>query len=121
MTSRRARHSSAWPFRTITRPFARGSSTQSGPSGESLVSAPRPMPSSWPHVDKSAPARELFTAIRRVAAGQSWLPPAIPELLAVARASIHAEDRAIFDLLVTRTPPAQIAASLRLSRPQLET
>ena len=48
-------------------------------------------------VDKSAPARELFEAIRCVASGGTSIPPPIPELVAVARGSLDAADLPIFD------------------------
>ncbi len=71
-------------------------------------------------VDKSAPARELFEAIRCVSHGGSWLPRAIPELLHAARGALDVEDIPILELLVQRTPHAQIASQLAIERADLE-
>jgi DNA-binding NarL/FixJ family response regulator len=71
-------------------------------------------------VDKAAPARELFEAIRCVADGGRCLPEPIPELLAIARDWLDAEDLPILEALLEHASPAQIATSLQLSRAQLD-
>jgi DNA-binding NarL/FixJ family response regulator len=71
-------------------------------------------------VDKAAPARELFEAIRCVATGGSCMPPPIPELLARARGALDAEDQPIFDRLIEGAARADIASTLGLARAALE-
>ena len=60
-------------------------------------------------VDKSAPARELFEAIRCVASGGTSISPPIPELVAVARGSLDAADLPIFDRLIEGTASTDLA------------
>jgi DNA-binding NarL/FixJ family response regulator len=72
-------------------------------------------------VDKAAPVRELFEAIRSVAAGDSCVPLPIPELLSAARASLDARDHALFDQIMEGAAPADIASSLDVARPELHT
>jgi hypothetical protein len=50
-----------------------------------------------------------------VAAGAMHMPPLIPELLEAAGATVPAEDRLIFDLLIDGTPRGEIHAALGLS------
>jgi DNA-binding NarL/FixJ family response regulator len=71
-------------------------------------------------VDKSAPARELLTAIRCVSQGGSSLPRVMPELLHAAHDMIDATDIPMFDLLMQRTPHAEIASQLAIERAELE-
>src|SRR3954470_11245279 len=67
-------------------------------------------------VDKAAPAAELFEAIRRVARGQTALPTLGREELDVAAHKVDAEDLALLAMLVDRTEPSEVAATLRLDR-----
>jgi DNA-binding NarL/FixJ family response regulator len=71
-------------------------------------------------VDKTAPARELLTAIRCVSQGGASLPRAMPELLHAARDMIDATDIPILELLVQRAPHAQIASQLAIERAAVE-
>jgi DNA-binding NarL/FixJ family response regulator len=72
-------------------------------------------------VDKGAPARELFEAIRSVAAGRSSLPLPIPELLSAARASLDATDHLLFDQIMEGASVADIANSLGVARSESHT
>jgi DNA-binding NarL/FixJ family response regulator len=65
-------------------------------------------------VDKTAPAPELFEAIRLVARGSSALPPISREQLDAAAHSVEAEDLALLAMLVDRTEPDEVAETLRL-------
>jgi DNA-binding NarL/FixJ family response regulator len=67
-------------------------------------------------VDKAAPAPELFEAIRRVARGQTALPPLGREELDAAAHKVDDEDLALLAMLVDRTEPSEVAATLRLDR-----
>jgi DNA-binding NarL/FixJ family response regulator len=67
-------------------------------------------------VDKAAPAEELFEAIRLVARGQTWLPPLDREQLDAAAHRVDAEDLALLAMLMDRTEPSDVAATLRLDR-----
>jgi DNA-binding NarL/FixJ family response regulator len=67
-------------------------------------------------VDKSAPAPELFEAIRRVARGVTALPPLGREELDAAAHKVDDEDLALLAMLVDRTEPSEVAATLRLDR-----
>ena len=64
----------------------------------------------------AAPAPELFEAIRLVARGETALPPLNREDLDVAAHKVDAEDLALLAMLVDRTEPAEVAATLRLDR-----
>jgi DNA-binding NarL/FixJ family response regulator len=67
-------------------------------------------------VDKAAPAEELFEAIRCVARGQTALPPLDREQLDAAAHRVDAEDLALLAMLMDRTEPSDVAATLRLDR-----
>jgi two-component system, NarL family, response regulator DevR len=71
-------------------------------------------------VHKGAPPRELFEAIRLVAGGGTHLPPLIPELLGAASAALELDDLPILGMLLARTPPREIAATLRLTAGELD-
>ena len=71
-------------------------------------------------VDKGAQTRELFEAIRRAARGQATLPEISPPLLEAAGQQLDAEDLPLLGMLVNRTAPAEIAATLRIERPELD-
>jgi DNA-binding NarL/FixJ family response regulator len=65
-------------------------------------------------LNKGAPARELFAAIRDVIGGGDALPPISPEQLHAASTMLDGEDLPILGMLVERTPTRDIAATLRL-------
>ena len=65
-------------------------------------------------VDKAATAEELFEAIRLVARGASALPPLDRAQLDAAAHRVEPEDLALLAMLVDRTSPADVAATLRL-------
>jgi DNA-binding NarL/FixJ family response regulator len=67
-------------------------------------------------VDKAAPPYELFEAIRRVARGQTALPPLTREQLDAAAHRVEPDDLALLAMLVDRTPPADVAATLHMDR-----
>ena len=70
-------------------------------------------------VDKAAPAEELFEAIRMVARGASALPPLDREQLDRAAHRVDSEDLALLAMLVDRTEPADVAATLRMDKRKL--
>jgi DNA-binding NarL/FixJ family response regulator len=67
-------------------------------------------------VDKAAPTPQLFEAIRLVARGQTALPPLGREQLDAAAHKVDDEDLALLAMLVDRTEPSEVAATLRLDR-----
>ncbi len=71
-------------------------------------------------VDKAAPAEELFEAIRMVARGGNALPPLDREQLDLAAHRVEPEDLALLAMLMDRTEPAEVAATLRLDRRKLQ-
>jgi DNA-binding NarL/FixJ family response regulator len=71
-------------------------------------------------VDKAAPAEELFEAIRLVARGATALPPLDREQLDVAAHRVDAEDLALLAMLMDRTEPAEVAATLRLDKRKVQ-
>ena len=70
-------------------------------------------------VDKAAPAEELFEAVRMVARGASALPPLDREQLDRAAHRVDSEDLALLAMLVDRTQPADVAATLRMDKRKL--
>ena len=70
-------------------------------------------------VDKAAPAEELFEAIRLVARGGNALPPLDREQLDAAAHRVEPEDLALLAMLMDRTEPAEVAATLRLDTRKL--
>jgi DNA-binding NarL/FixJ family response regulator len=70
-------------------------------------------------VDKAAPAEVLFEAIRLVARGASALPPLDREQLDAAAHRVDPEDLALLAMLMDRTEPAEVAATLRLDTRKL--
>ncbi len=70
-------------------------------------------------VDKAAPAAELFEAIRLVARGASALPPLDREQLDLAAHRVDPDDLALLAMLVDRTEPSDVAATLRLDKRRL--
>src|SRR4051794_12128029 len=67
-------------------------------------------------VHKEATPEELFEALRLVARGESALPPLDREQLDAAAHRVEPEDLALLAMLVDRTEPADVAATLRLDR-----
>jgi DNA-binding NarL/FixJ family response regulator len=65
-------------------------------------------------VAKTAPPSELFEAIRVVARGGLALPPVTRDQLDAAAHEVDADDLALLAMLVDRTPPAEVAETLRL-------
>jgi two-component system response regulator DevR len=72
-------------------------------------------------VNKGVPARELFQAIREVARGGDALPAISSELLEAASLTLDEQDLPILGMLIDRTPPHDIADTLRLELPALRT
>jgi DNA-binding NarL/FixJ family response regulator len=70
-------------------------------------------------LNKGVPARELFEAIREVARGGDALPAISTEMLEVASLALDDEDLPILGMLIDRTPPHDIADTLRLELPAL--
>jgi two-component system response regulator DevR len=70
-------------------------------------------------LNKGVPARELFEAIREVARGGDALPAISTEMLEVASLTLDDEDLPILGMLIDRTPPHDIADTLRLELPAL--
>ncbi len=70
-------------------------------------------------LDKAAPPAELFDVLRRVARGESALPPLTPADLAAAGERAGPDDLALLAMLVDRTPQADVAETLRLDRRRL--
>jgi DNA-binding NarL/FixJ family response regulator len=67
-------------------------------------------------VDKAAEPPELFEAIRVVARGGSALPPLDRGQLDAAAHRVEPDDLALLAMLVDRTPPSDVADTLRLDR-----
>ena len=67
-------------------------------------------------VDKAAPPSELFEAIRLVARGGTALPELTREQLDAAAHRVEPDDLALLAMLVDRTPPADVAATLHMDR-----
>jgi DNA-binding NarL/FixJ family response regulator len=65
-------------------------------------------------VAKTAPPSELFEAIRMVARGGCALPPVTRDQLDAAAHEVDEDDLALLAMLVDRTPPAEVAETLRL-------
>ena len=71
-------------------------------------------------LNKGVPARDLFGAIRAVKGGGDALPPVSPEQMQAATATLHEEDLPILGMLIERTPPHDIAETLRIDRATLK-
>jgi DNA-binding NarL/FixJ family response regulator len=65
-------------------------------------------------VDKAAQPSELFEAVRIVARGGAALPPLPASELDAAAHRVDSDDLALLAMLVDGTPPAEVAAALRL-------
>lgn len=71
-------------------------------------------------VHKGGQPRELFDAIRQTARGDKALPPVSEPLLEAAAQVLDPEDLPLLGMLVNRTRPAEIAATMRLERAELD-
>jgi DNA-binding NarL/FixJ family response regulator len=71
-------------------------------------------------VHKGGHTRELFDAIRQTARGDKALPPVSEPLLEAAGQALDLEDLPLLGMLVNRTPPAEIAATMRIERAELD-
>jgi DNA-binding NarL/FixJ family response regulator len=69
---------------------------------------------------KGGTARELFEAIRQVAAGGAALPAVSHAQLEAAGHALDDEDLPILGMLVSRTPPSEIAHTLGLDPADLK-
>jgi len=67
-------------------------------------------------VDKASPPAELFEAIRIVARGEIALPPLTRAQLDAAAHRVDPDDLALLAMLVDRTSPADVAATLHMDR-----
>lgn len=67
-------------------------------------------------MNKSAPAPELFDALRAVARGDRVLPPVPRELLEAAAARIEPADMPILAMMIDGTTPSDVAEALRVDR-----
>jgi DNA-binding NarL/FixJ family response regulator len=70
-------------------------------------------------VNKSAPAGELYDAIRSVARGESVRPPVTRELLADANERLDSADLPILGMALDGTPEAEIARTLGFQADEL--
>jgi DNA-binding NarL/FixJ family response regulator len=70
-------------------------------------------------LNKSAPAPELFDALRSVARGERVLPPIPRELLAAASERLDAEQLPVLAMMLDGTPAAEVAETLRLTPGEL--
>ncbi len=66
-------------------------------------------------VNKSAPAIELYDAIRRVARGERVLPPISRELLDAAASKLAPEELPILGMTLEDTPVSEMASALGLA------
>jgi DNA-binding NarL/FixJ family response regulator len=71
-------------------------------------------------VHKGGQPRELFDAIRQAARGDKLLPPVSEPLLEAAAQALDPDDLPLLGMLVNRTAPADIAATMRIDRPELD-
>jgi DNA-binding NarL/FixJ family response regulator len=67
-------------------------------------------------MNKSAPAPELFDALRAVARGDRVLPPVPRALLEAAGGRVAPEDQPILAMMLDGTSPAEVADTLRVDR-----
>jgi DNA-binding NarL/FixJ family response regulator len=71
-------------------------------------------------VHKGGHTRELFDAIRQTARGIKPLPPVSEPLLVAAGQALDPQDLPLLGMLVNRTRPAEIAATMRIDRAELD-
>ncbi|HVE67320.1 MAG TPA: response regulator transcription factor [Solirubrobacteraceae bacterium] len=65
-------------------------------------------------LNKSAPANDLFAAIRSVAASEPTLRRPTPSALTAAAEKLDAEERPLLGMLIQRTPVPEVADALGL-------
>jgi DNA-binding NarL/FixJ family response regulator len=70
-------------------------------------------------VDKAAPARELYGAIRRIRLGERVLPPVSRDLLDRAVCELERADLAILGMMLERVPAAEVAGTLGIGPGEL--
>jgi DNA-binding NarL/FixJ family response regulator len=70
-------------------------------------------------MDKSAPPRELFELLRRVARGERVLPAVTPGMLSRAGDRLAPEDLSLMGMLLEHTPAAEMATVLDLAPTEL--
>lgn len=70
-------------------------------------------------IDKGAETRELFDAIRQTARGNKALPPVSEPLLEAAGNALDPDELPLLGMLVNRTPPSEIAETMRIGRAEL--
>lgn len=70
-------------------------------------------------LNKSAPAPELFDALRAVARGDRVLPPVPRELLESAGTRVEPEDMPILAMMIDGTPIDEVADALRQPIPDI--
>jgi two-component system response regulator DevR len=71
-------------------------------------------------VHKAGQTRDLFDAIRRAARGDTTLPEIDEALLQAAGQALDPDDLPLLGMLIHRTPPAEIGATLRIEQPELD-
>jgi DNA-binding NarL/FixJ family response regulator len=71
-------------------------------------------------VHKASQTRDLFDAIRRAARGDTTLPDIDQGLLQAAGHALDPDDLPLLGMLIHRTSPAEIAATLQIKRPELD-
>jgi len=70
-------------------------------------------------VDKGGDTRDLFNVIRQTARGSKALPAVSEPLLDAAGQALDPHDLPVLGMLVNHTPPAEIAATMRIDRTEL--
>lgn len=70
-------------------------------------------------LNKSAPAPELYDALRAVSRGERVLPPVPQELREAAAAELDPVDLPILSMMLEGTPPNEIAQTLRIDPTEL--
>jgi DNA-binding NarL/FixJ family response regulator len=71
-------------------------------------------------VHKGGHTRDLFDAIRRTARGETALPEISGALLEAAGHALGPDDLPLLGMLIHRTAPAEILATLRIERRELD-
>ena len=71
-------------------------------------------------VHKAGQTRDLFDAIRRAARGETTLPEIDEALLKAAGQALDLRDLPLLGMLIHRTRPAEIAATLRIEQRELD-
>jgi DNA-binding NarL/FixJ family response regulator len=71
-------------------------------------------------IHKGGQTRDLFDAIRQTARGEPALPAVSEPLLEAAGQVLDPDDLPLLGMLVNRTPPADIASTMRIARGELD-